>query len=266
MFIYKKPIYGGLQFVDGSPVFNWKQDDMDHDVVCLAHESSGTFDEDGVRYIYGYKYQSNKNSDGRVLFRQFIKHASPNTYKSEDVSDFIEMGVLQIEEFAKFNNFGALVHVEPSHSPSLVDEIGWYISEHTNCPYFDYTLVKRLCSEVTIDNEKLDRVLKRLHYGRTRREIKIAEIHKEFEDLKKSGATLVEMKHVNPSPIRTAFSEFLKFKDEDQRVAYSALQGVDVLIYDDLWTSGSTVKEIVRPLRSVHDNNRLTVFVLVKQH
>lgn len=73
------------------------------------------------------------------------------------------------------------------------------------------------------------------------------------------------MKRFIPKAIRSGFYDFLKFKTEKERKVYEALQGVDVLVYDDFLTSDSTVKEIIRYLRAIHDENSLTVFVLIKQ-
>lgn len=53
--------------------------------------------------------------------------------------------------------------------------------------------------------------------------------------------------------------------DPEEKQIYLSLQGVNVLIFDDFLTSGVTVKEIIRYLKSFNENNTLTVFVLVKQ-
>ena len=74
-----------------------------------------------------------------------------------------------------------------------------------------------------------------------------------------------KIKNYVPREIRTGFSEFLKFGNKEEANLYNSLQGKNVLIYDDFYTSGTTVGEVARLLKSIHEKNTLTIFTLVKQ-
>ena len=55
---YYCSIYAGVQYDNIHKLisFNFDEDDTDNDVISLCTDTSGNFDKDGVRYIYGYSY------------------------------------------------------------------------------------------------------------------------------------------------------------------------------------------------------------------
>lgn len=85
-------------------------------------------------------------------------------------------------------------------------------------------------------------------------------------DEHKGSLELFEMKRFLPASIRKYFTNFLKFSTEEEAKAYKALQGVNVLIYDDLLTRGATLLEAKRCLTAINPSNTLTCYVLIKQH
>lgn len=258
-------IYAGITVDDNNNIrFNWKND-SDEDVIMLADDISGQFVTDRVKNIYGYAYSKNASASEKKLTRDYLKSLGHSvTMDHENIYEFVERGVLRIEKYANFNDFGATIHIESSRSPSLVDVISEYISEYTVGIHTDFTLVKKTYQDVEFDESKAYAALLAANYipEQADREIKFT-VNK-FESLKSSGE-LFQVKRFIPKPIRAGFLNFLKFKTESERKVYESLQGVNVLIFDDFLTSGSTIAELVRYLRSIHDKNMLTAFVLVKQ-
>ena len=62
----------------------------------------------------------------------------------------------------------------------------------------------------------------------------------------------------------------LQFETDEDRILYQTLRGdensgCNVLVYNDFYISGSTVREIARYLHSINPLNTVTVFILVKQ-
>ena len=69
-----------------------------------------------------------------------------------------------------------------------------------------------------------------------------------FETLKASGK-LFQMKRFVPKVIRDSFSDYLQFETDEDRILYQTLRGdensgCNVLVYNDFYISGSTVREI----------------------
>lgn len=131
-------------------------------------------------------------------------------------------------------------------------------------PYFE--LAREPYARVEFNSEKAAQALRNTigqdaigHKRRIERDIQF-NLNK-FEQFKRSGG-LFKAESFFPSALRAGFSNFLTFKTEDERKAYEALQGANILLFTNFMTSGTTVREAVRYLTSIHDENTLTVFVL----
>ena len=56
---------------------------------------------------------------------------------------------------------------------------------------------------------------------------------------------------------------FLRFKNEKDETLYASIRKQNVLIVDDVSTSGATLGEILRTIRIFNDDNKITIFSLI---
>jgi predicted amidophosphoribosyltransferase len=56
---------------------------------------------------------------------------------------------------------------------------------------------------------------------------------------------------------------FLKFANEEDEQLCASIRNQNVLIIDDVTTSGSTLNEMLRTLRILNEDNNITVFSLI---
>ena len=265
----RKSINAGVSIGDdGQFNFNWKTDNSESDILLLNQDTSGTFDSEGVAYIYGYVFNPKSTGSQRKVFRDALKSEITNTdiFISNDVDNFVENGVLRLENYKRFDEFSATVTIESTKPKSLVDIISMYFSEYleNTTPEFTFKLIKQMYEDVEFDSVKAYNSLIDAGYRQYDANRVISKVMRRFDSLKLTKQ-LFEMKKFLPREIREGFYNFLKFKTNEQAEAYMSLQCVNVLIYDDFLTSGTTIKEIIRYLRSIHSENTLTVFVLIKQ-
>lgn len=268
---FRSTIYAGAYIDDKNQVyFNWNTDDYERDILALATDTSGEFDDNGVRYIYGFEYLPNVNGEQKRAFRNYIKHLGEGyeyltSGPDQDVDEFVERALLRFDSRYDLHSFEVTVHVEPTSTNTIVDYMGALIADMSTGPQVNFELVKNMYRDVKFDVDKAYVHLKQSNrYTEDKIKKWISKASKRFENLKKNGS-LFEMKKFVPRELRDGFENYLKFKTDEERWLYQNLQGVDVLIYDDFLTSGATVREIVRYLRSINDKNTLTVFVLIKQ-
>lgn len=263
----KEYITAGVHLSNGLPVFNWNHDDPD-DILFLKNVASGEITEDGIQYIYGYEYNPQADPKDIKVFRQFIKglNSESKAFFTEPVEDLIENAIFALNDYHKLSDFKAIVHSGATSKKlfTVSDIINSYMMEYCRNAWFSFELIKQTYADVEFNAQEAKVALQSKGFSSDKIDQEIEFTVNKFNSLKQSGE-LFQMKRFIPKEIRAAFHNFLKFKTDEERKVYETLQGVDVLIYDDFLTSGATVKEIIRYLKSFNDNNTLTVFVLIKQ-
>lgn len=60
-----------------------------------------------------------------------------------------------------------------------------------------------------------------------------------------------------------ALQNFLRFQNEDDKALCNAIRNQNILIVDDVTTSGSTLNEILRALRVLNEDNKISIFSLL---
>lgn len=261
-------IYCGVS-VNGKRVdFDFNQDDEKKDIITLVTDSSGEYDDDNVTYVYGYSYTSYASRDDITFFRDLLKgKITPRIYANPDIEEFITQGIRALNVYTDISEFGAIINLDTGTKPSVLNMIRVHLMEYLDQRSIQFTLVKQAYENVRFDVEKAKAAMRKSNrkYSESEIDRDIEFTLNKFEELKRSK-DLFQIKRFLPVEIRAGFMNFFKFASEEERAVFEQLQGVNVLIYDDFLTSGSTVKEVIRYLRAINDRNALTVFVLVKQH
>ena len=62
---------------------------------------------------------------------------------------------------------------------------------------------------------------------------------------------------------RRYIMNFLRFETEEERELCSKIRQQNVLVIDDVTTSGSTLNEVLRTLRILNEDNDITIFSLI---
>jgi hypoxanthine-guanine phosphoribosyltransferase len=70
-------------------------------------------------------------------------------------------------------------------------------------------------------------------------------------------------KDVKKSRFRPYMMNFLKFASEDDAELCSKIRQQNVLVIDDVTTSGSTLNEVLRTLRILNKDNEITIFSII---
>ena len=68
---------------------------------------------------------------------------------------------------------------------------------------------------------------------------------------------------VRKSRFRPYIMNFLRFATEEDKELCATIRNQNILVMDDVTTSGSTLNEILRTLRILNEDNEITVFSLI---
>ena len=71
---------------------------------------------------------------------------------------------------------------------------------------------------------------------------------------------------VKKSRFRPYMTQFLRFATKADEELCATIRQQNVLIIDDVTTSGSTLGEILRTLRILNEDNRISIFSLIGRH
>lgn len=130
-------------------------------------------------------------------------------------------------------------------------------------------LIKQLPSRISFDMDGfqeayLDDVLEN---GRPRyTEAQKAEVRQSIEqmlDLIHQKDYFTIARDVKKSRFRPYMQEFLRFASKADEELCRTIRQQNVLVIDDVATSGSTLNEVLRTLRILNDDNQITIFSLI---
>ena len=286
--LYRKPVYAGIKYNNDQVTFSWSMDSQKYDAIYLVQDTSGKFDEDDVLYVYGYQYSKNATKEDESAIRNWLKYHIFNDnniphYEYDYLDKFIDTGIDRIEKYVSFRQLDGIISI--GDDSDLLTEMLSHLSAYTTGFCVDMTLVKRMYDEIEFDSnaakvalqnsvrgfskKEIDRIVKRVEhiFYAKKQQYKLYAADEDAETLlKEEGLDKFEMKLYKPREVRHGFYNFLKFKHSDYKKLYEEMQGGTYLLYDDFYTSGATVKEAIRYLKSINDKNRIIVFVLVKQY
>jgi predicted amidophosphoribosyltransferase len=68
---------------------------------------------------------------------------------------------------------------------------------------------------------------------------------------------------VKKTKYRQYIRKYYTFKDENDRQLFETIQNTNILIIDDIVTSGTTISHLLKCLRSVNDTNNIVIFSLI---
>ena len=251
---------------EGGFDFNFKTDNRDTDILFLNEDVSKIETDGDIDIVYAYKYNEKANRDDIKAFRQTLKLqlSDVETLYSDEVFNFVENGIFRIDRYFSLDDFNVLIGIQSTSESKALTDIMTDILEHEMKEIeHSFTLIKRMYECITIDCDKMYTVLEEAGYDE-RIESIIDKAMRKFEALKSQGQ-LYQSKKFFPKIITEAFSDYLIFENDKQRELYEKLQGANVLFCDDFYTSGSTLREANRYLKSINPDNQITAFILIKQ-
>lgn len=220
----------------------------------------------GKCFYYGYEFSDDVSGSIRTAFIKYLKF--PLSLKDEpQLTQFIQKAIDDLN--TKINLYDFDMVVMPQSSSKVNQYMLRYIYRFAQPSLYYMELIKALPEDISFDmrgyeNQYLNDVLEN---GRPRyTEAQKEEVKTSVENMmdlihKKDYFTIA--KDVKKSRMRPYITHFLRFKSEDDEQLAKSIRKNNILIVDDITTSGSTLNEILRSLRMINEDNNITIFSLL---
>ena len=245
-------------------VFDFEHDG-EEDIVKLTGEGYQV-EAFGKCFYYGYEFSDQVDSNVRSAFIKYVKFTK-DLQSNPNLTQFIKKAVDNLDK--RINLYDYNLVVMPESSSKVNQYMLRYIYRFAQPMLREMELVKSLPSSISFDMDAFEKQYFNdvLENGRPR----YTEAQK--EEVRQSIANMLDLIHrkdyfsiakdVKKSRWRPYITNFLKFATFADEELCKKIRQQNVLVIDDVTTSGSTLNEILRALRILNEDNEITIFSLI---
>ena len=245
-------------------VFDFEHDG-EKDILTLTGE---TCQMEAFGKCFYFAYEFAQQVDG-TLRSQFIKRVKfPESLKDDrDLQHFIQKAVNGLNDKVNLYNYDLVVM--PESSSPVNQYMLRYIYRFAQPTLRGLELVKNLPANISFDKDAycrqyLDDVLEngRPRYTETQKSEVLQSIDQMMTLIRQKDYFTIA-RDVRKSKMRPYIMNFLSFRNEADRELCAAIRRHNILVIDDVVTSGSTLNEVLRTLRILNEDNDITIFSLI---
>jgi len=255
----------GIKYTeDNKFVFDFEHDGID-DIIALTGRGYQV-EAFGKCFYYGYEFSDQVDGSVRSALIKHVKF-SENLQDNPDLTRFIQRAIDNLNREVDLYDYDLVVM--PESSSKVNQYMLRYIYRFAQPMLREMELVKSLPEKISFDmdgyekqylNDVLDNGRPR-YTEQQKNEVKASINH--MMDLIHNKDYFTIAKDVKKSKMRPYITKFLTFKDETDRELCSKIHNQNVLVIDDITTSGSTLNEVLRALRVINEDNRISIFSLI---
>ena len=245
-------------------IFDFEHDGAE-DIVSLTGNSYQV-EAFGKCFYYGYEFSDQVDGPVRSSFIKYVKFTEA-LQETPDLTQFIKKAVDNLNK--QINLYDYDLVVMPESSSKVNQYMLRYIYRFAQPTLRKMELVKALPSSISFDMDAFEQsylndVLEngRPRYTEPQKEEVRQSINKMLDLIHQKDYFTIA-KDVKKSKFRPYMMEFLKFATKADEELCSTIRKQNVLVIDDVTTSGSTLNEILRTLRILNEDNEITIFSLI---
>ncbi len=220
----------------------------------------------GKCFYYGYEFTDQVDSSVRSAFIKYVKFTN-DLQDNPDLTDFIKNAIDSLNK--RINLYDYNLVVMPESSSRVNQYMLRYIYRFAQPTLRKMELVKALPANISFDmdayqEQYLDDVLEdgRPRYTEAQKEEARQSIQKMLDLIHQKDYFTIAM-DVKKSRFRPYIMDFLRFATPSDEQLCDSIRQQNVLVIDDVTTSGSTLNEILRTLRILNEDNEITIFSLI---
>ena len=244
--------------------FNFEHDGVDD----IMHLTNGIQQVEAFGKCFYYEYEFGEDVSGSTR-AAFIKHLKfcPDLQGNADLTTFIKKAIDNLNK--QINLYDYNLVVMPESSSNVNQYMLRYIYRFAQPTLRKMELIKALPSSISFDMDAFSQQYldDTLENGRPRY------TQAQKDEVKQSIGQMMNLIHekdyfsiakdVRKNRFRPYMMGFLKFATDEDRQLCASIRKQNVLIIDDVTTSGSTLNEILRTLRILNEDNDIAIFSLI---
>ena len=245
-------------------VFDFEHDGAE-DIVSLTGDGYQV-EAFGKCFYYGYEFAEQVESSVRSAFIKYVKFTE-ELQNAPDLTNFIKKAIDNLHK--KINLYNYDLVVMPESKSGVNKYMLRYIYRFAQPSLYKMTLVKNLPSNIAFDmkayeEQYLDDILENgmPRYSPAAKEQAKGSINAMLEMIHQKDYFTIA-KDVKKSRFRPYIMNFLRFASNEDADLCSKIRQQNVLVIDDVTTSGSTLNEVLRTLRILNEDNNITIFSLI---
>jgi predicted amidophosphoribosyltransferase len=245
-------------------VFDFEHDGKE-DIVSLTGDGYQV-EAFGRCFYYGYEFSDQVDGSVRSAFIKHVKFTE-DLQNNPDLTQFIKKAVDNLNR--RINLYDYNLVVMPESSSRVNQYMLRYIYRFAQPMLRKMELVKSLPASISFDMDAYEQSYLNdvLENGRPRY------TQTQKDEVKRSIAKMLDLIHqkdyftiardVKKSRFRPYMMNFLRFATEQDKELCATIRKQNILVMDDVTTSGSTLNEVLRVLRILNENNEVTIFSLI---
>ena len=237
--------------------FSNSEEDIVDIVIPFVHES--TFDNNV--YYFGYQFNKDVPSKIRSKFIHWIKGLEDDKPDVDTIENLVAFPLVELNKEVNLSTFSCTLYPrsERSDLTRLIHRSALNIIPSMKICSFE--LIKTMPQDVEFDWDKFD-----ANYEGDIGDHQYSQIRNFIDN------TLMPRIHTLKyfsiaqevkSKYRPYIKNYLKFENAEQEAAFKALNGGNIIILDDINTSGSTLREILKIVRMLVPESKIYIFTLI---
>lgn len=253
----KKYIYGGVRGTSTGYTFDYTYD-YPNDILDIVPPKLYKSAKTNYVYWFGYKFKDHVSSKIRSDFIHYIKGLRDPCISASELAQFIGVPLKELNKQISTFDIDCIVYPVSGRS-TLVDSI---LDETLRCvsrmsSKCSFGLVKSAPIDIEFDWDSFElKNATNVNYSQMVDYVQTIVLPKIRSLDYFSLARDVKPKY------RKYITNFLDF-DETTLNKFQSLHGENILVIDDINTSGSTIDEIIRILRAIDKKSNIYVFTLI---
>jgi hypothetical protein len=220
-------------------------------------------------YYFGYSFEESAPSRVRTEFFNQFRFDQKFT-SEENRNSFILSALDRFHREIKLSTFDCVVY--PKSRSSLNQELIKAMTRNYRLNVTEFELLKKLPADIQFDYDRFEvEILNSIsivgkqsipNYTPAQKIDSKMKIEKVLDAIHHSDYFSIA-NSVKNNKYKPYFNQFLTFATEKEERLYQNLQNKNVLIVDDVSTTGSTIYEILKTLRSLNSTNKIVIFTVI---